>query len=128
MQADRPTAGVDWASQTHVGVVGEDGTVLDRFDIAHDGGGLKQMVRRFRAAGVQDVAIERGDGPIVEVLLDAGFSVFVVPSRQIKALRSRYGSAGNKDDRLDAYVLADTVNAVASDEPPWRHSRPRINV
>ena len=55
------------------------------------------------------MAIERGDGPVVEVLLDAGLSVFVVPSRQIKSLRSRYGSAGNKDDRLDAYVLADTL-------------------
>ncbi len=121
MQADGPTAGVDWASQTHVGcVVGEDGTVLDRFDIAHDGGGLKQMVRRFRAAGVRDVAIERGDGPIVEVLLDAGFSVFVVPSRQMKALRSRYGSAGNKDDRLDAYVLADTLR---TDGHRWRALR-----
>jgi hypothetical protein len=33
----------------------------------------------------------------------------VVPSRQIKGLRTRYGSAGNKDDRFDAYVLADTL-------------------
>src|SRR5204863_3258927 len=28
---------------------------------------------------------------------------------QLKNLRSRYGSAGNKDDRFDAYVLADTL-------------------
>jgi len=45
----------------------------------------------------------------VQVLLEAGLAVFVVPSRQIKALRTRYGSAGNKGDRLDAYVLADTL-------------------
>jgi hypothetical protein len=46
-----PKAGVDWASETHVGcVVGDDGAVVDRFDIAHDASGLKQMVRRFRAA------------------------------------------------------------------------------
>ncbi len=121
MQRGGPTAGVNWASETHVGcVVGEDGAVLDRFDIAHDAGGLRQMVRRFRAAGVQDVAIERGDGPVVEVLLDAGLSVFVVPSRQIKSLRSRYGSAGNKDDRLDAYVLADTLR---TDGHRWRALR-----
>jgi transposase len=94
--------------------------VIDRFDIAHDAGGLKQMVRRLRGAGVQDVAIERGDGPIVEVLLDAGLSVFVVPSRQMKSLRSRYGSAGNKDDRLDAYVLADTLR---TDGHRWRALR-----
>lgn len=121
MYSGGPKAGVDWASETHVGcVVGDDGAVIDRFDIAHDASGLKQMVRRFRAAGVQDVAIERGDGPIVEVLLDAELSVFVVPSRQIKSLRTRYGSAGNKDDRLDAYVLADTLR---TDGHRWRALR-----
>lgn len=121
MHSDGPTAGVDWASQTHVGcVVGEDGAVLDRFDITHDAGGLKQMVRRFRTSGVQNVAIERGDGPVVEVLVGAGLSVFVVPSRQIKSLRGRYGSAGNKDDRLDAYVLADTLR---TDGHRWRALR-----
>jgi len=87
-------------------VVDAGGTVIDRFDIAHDDRALTAMARRLRTPGVQDVAIERGDGPVVKVLLEAGFSVFVVPSRQIKSLRSRYGSAGNKDDRLDAYVLA----------------------
>jgi transposase len=33
----------------------------------------------------------------------------VIPGRQVKALRGRYGTAGNKDDRFDAYVLADTL-------------------
>lgn len=94
---------MDWASQTHVAcVVGVDGGVIDRFDISHDRTGLKEMVRGFRAAGVQRVAIERGDGPVVGVLVDAALAVFVVPSRQIKSLRGRYGSAGNKDDRFDA--------------------------
>ena len=35
--------------------------------------------------------------------------VYVIPPGQLKNLRSRYGSAGNKDDRFDAYVLADVV-------------------
>ena len=96
------------------------GTVIDRFDIAHDDRALTAMARRLRTSGVQDVAIERGDGPVVKVLLEAGFSVFVVPSRQIKSLRSRYGSAGNKDDRLDAYVLADTLR---TDGHRWRPLR-----
>jgi len=97
VQSDGPTAGVDWASEMHVAcVVGDGGGVIDRFDISHDATGLTEMARRFRAAGVQRVAIERGDGPVVEVLLDAALAVFVVPSRQIKSLRGRYGSAGNK--------------------------------
>jgi transposase len=55
------------------------------------------------------VAIERPDGPVVEALLAAGLEVFVIAPNQVKNLRSRYGSAGNKDDRFDAYMLADVL-------------------
>ena len=48
------------------------------------------------------VAIERGDGPVVDALLAGGLQVVVVSSRQVKALRLRYGTAGNKHDRFDA--------------------------
>src|SRR5215469_6137539 len=60
-------------------------------------------------AGAREVAIERGDGPVVEALLAAGVTVVVITPRQVKNLRARYGSAGNKDDRFDAYVLADVL-------------------
>lgn len=107
---NRVLAGIDWASELHVCcVIDAAGGVLDRFEVTHDAGALRAMTARLARAGVTGVAIERGDGPVVEVLLDAELAVFVVPSRQIKGLRSRYGSAGNKDDRFDAYVLADTL-------------------
>ena len=35
--------------------------------------------------------------------------MFVIAPNQVKNLRSRYGSAGNKDDGFDAYVLADVL-------------------
>jgi transposase len=104
------TAGVDWAKDDHaVCVVGEQGQALDRFAVTHDSAGLRALVRRLLKAGVEQVAIERPDGPVVETLLQAELTVFVIPPGQLKNLRSRYGSAGNKDDRFDAYVLADTV-------------------
>jgi transposase len=114
-------AGIDWASMLHVAcVVDAGGEVVDRFDFAHDAAAIAGMVRRLRRAKVTGVAIERGDGPVVEELLDAGVAVFVVPPRQIKALRERYGSAGNKDDRFDAYILADTLR---TDGHRWRPLR-----
>jgi len=70
---------------------------------------LKSLVRRLLTAGVDDVGIERGDGPPVEALIQAELTVLVIPPGQLKNLRSRYGSAGNKDDRYDAYILADVV-------------------
>jgi transposase len=106
----RISAGVDWAKDDHaVAIVGTEGEVIDRFTITHDAAGLRSMVRRLLKAGVEEVGIERVDGPIVEVLLQAELTVFVIPPSQVKNLRSRYGSAGNKDDRFDAYVLADVV-------------------
>ena len=59
--------------------------------------------------GVGEVAIERPDGPVVDALMATGLVVVVINRNQVKNLRSRYGSAGNKDDRFDAYVLADTL-------------------
>ncbi len=106
----RLCAGVDWAKDDHaVCIVGPEGEALQRFMIKHDRAGLKDMARRLLRAGVDEVGIERPDGPVVDVLLQAGLTVLVIPPGQVKNLRSRYGSAGNKDDRFDAYVLADVV-------------------
>ncbi|MCG5215517.1 IS110 family RNA-guided transposase [Streptosporangium soli] len=104
------TAGLDWASADHVAcVVDTAGKVVTRFTIEHTGPGLNDLVRRLKKAGAGEVAIERGDGPVVESLLAGGLTVVVISPNQVKNLRSRYGSAGNKDDRFDAFVLADTL-------------------
>src|SRR5579862_9129781 len=110
----RVTAGVDWAKDDHaVCVAGDQGEVVERFTVRHDAAGLRQMAARLLRAGVLQVGIERSDGPVVDTLLQAGLTVFVIPPGQVKNLRSRYGSAGNKDDRFDAYVLADAVRTDA---------------
>ena len=102
--------GVDWANDDHaVAIVDPDGEQTDRFTVTHDAAGLRSLVRRLLRAGVAEVGIERPDGPVVDALRAAGLVVFVIPPGQLKNLRSRYGSAGNKDDRFDAYVLADVV-------------------
>src|SRR4051794_16380716 len=102
-------AGVDWASTDHaVCVIDAAGTVLWRHTISHSRAGLTRLTTRLAELGVARVGIERPDGPVVEALLDAGLRVAVVPPRQVKNLRSRYTRAG-KDDRFDAYVLADAM-------------------
>ena len=65
--------------------------------------------RRLVRLGVGKVTIERPDGPVVQALLAAGLAFVVIPGRHVKALRGIYGTAGNKDDRFDACVLADTL-------------------
>ena len=103
-------AGVDWAKDDHVlCVVDERGVVVERAVVVHTAAGLARLVKVLRRHAVSAVGIERGDGPVVEALLAAGLPVFVIAPGQITALRGRYGSAGNKDDRFDAFVLADVV-------------------
>ena len=103
-------AGIDWATADHaVCVVDMAGRVTDRFSAAHDKAGITTIITRLRRNKVTEVAIERGDGPLVDALLAAGITVVVITSRQVKNLRSRFGAAGAKDDRFDAFVLADTL-------------------
>lgn len=112
--ADQPvnglTCGIDWARDDHaVAIIDTDACVVYRGVIEHSARGLKNLIAVLTQHGVEEVGIERPDGPVVEALLEAGLTVVVVNPNQVKNLRSRYGSAGNKDDRFDAFVLADTL-------------------
>lgn len=103
------TAGLDWAtSDQAVAVVNDNGTVIEQYLFDVGGAGLRELDTRLHRAGVAEVAIERGDGQVVDALLAAGLTVVVISPNQGHNLRGRYGSAGNKDDRFDAFVLADT--------------------
>jgi transposase len=68
------------------------------------------------AAGVA-VAIERPRGGLVEALLERGLHVYSLNPKQLDRFRDRHTVAGAKDDRLDAYVLAD---ALRTDRPRFR--------
>jgi len=104
------TAGLDWARDDHaVSVVNGRGREVARCTVAHTATGLRELVGFLDRHGVGEVAIERPDGPVVDTLLGAGVTVVVISPNQVKNLRGRYGSAGNKDDRFDAFVLADTL-------------------
>ncbi len=109
-----PTAGIDWASDTNeLCIIDPVGQVLRRLNTAMDAAGIRRLVGELERHSVARVAIERPDGPVVNAVLAAGIQVVVITPRQVKNLRSRYGSAGNKDDRFDAFVLADTLRTDA---------------
>jgi hypothetical protein len=104
------TAGTDWARDDHaVSVVDARGREISRHTIAHSAAGLRELTGVLARAGAGETAIERPDGPVIDALLSAGITVVVISPNQVKNLRGRYGSAGNKDDRFDAFVLADTL-------------------
>jgi len=101
-------AGIDWAAeQNALCVVADDGTALAGELHANDEAGIRELIARMRAHGVERVAIERPDGVLVDRLVERGFTVLPVHPNKLKATRSRYETAGGKSDGFDAFVLAE---------------------
>lgn len=107
--------GVDWATEDHqVCVVDADGKVVGERKVKHSGSGLATLVEWLSrlAGGAPEtvaVAIEVPRGAVVETLLERGFHVFAINPKQLDRFRDRHSVAGAKDDRRDAFVLADSV-------------------
>jgi transposase len=115
--------GIDWGSQQHQVCVldGERRRVGERA-IDHDGASLARLADWLWTMSTGQpqrvaVAIEVPRGAIVEGLLERGFHVFALNPKQLDRFRDRHSVAGAKDDRRDAFVLAD---AVRTDQPSFR--------
>ena len=104
-------AGVDWGGARHqLAVVDVEGRVVLNERFAHDRGGLDALLDALAGAGrATPVAIERSEGIVVNELQAKGHPVFPVSPRVAARARERYQAAARKDDRFDAFVLADTL-------------------
>ena len=114
--------GIDWADKDHqVCAVDAQGKRLTEFSVEHSAAGMTRLASRLlelaQAASKCAVAIELTRGPIVEGLLERGFDVFAINPKQLDRFRDRHTTAGAKDDRRDAYVLADSLR---NDRPRFR--------
>lgn len=123
---DQRYGGVDWASEQHaVCVIDERGAVVERFSAPHTRLGLADLTdrlgRQVEEPAELAVGIERPDGPLVDALAAAGFSVVVIPPHVVKAARPRFSAARAKSDPGDARLLADLVR---TDGGRFRRLRP----
>jgi transposase len=102
--------GIDWAAETHaVCVLDAGGTVVAQFTIEHSADGIAALIRRlarYGAAGDMPAAIERPDGRLVDLLLEAGHPVVPVSPNAIKTWRDGEVLPGAKSDAGDAAVIA----------------------
>lgn len=104
------TAGIDWSWQQHaVCIVDSDGNRVHEFKADNTRAGMAMIAKALHRHHVTVVGIERGDGLLVEHFMRHDFDVVVIAPNQMTHHRARYGSVGNKDDRFDAYVLADLL-------------------
>lgn len=105
--------GIDWGWFEHaVCIVLEDGSIYLQFTIKHNEDGISELrdrMDRLSREGTIRIGIERPNGVVVEALVNAGYEVVPFRPDSLKGFRSRYKSASAKDDRLDAYILADVL-------------------
>jgi transposase len=107
--------GIDGGHEKHqVCLLDAHGRRSGELRVPHSGPGLMELCQWIEARTGGDVAqvavaIEVPHGPVVETLLERGFAVYAINPKQLDRFRDRYSVAGAKDDRQDAFVLADAL-------------------
>jgi transposase len=116
MTEQRWYAGVDWASESHhVFLTDGAGRRIGEKIFKHSGDGLAEMAAwLLSASGAASssqiyVAIETPHGPVVETLIERGFTIHAINPKQMDRFRDRFTLAGAKDDRRDAEVMASAL-------------------
>jgi transposase len=103
--------GIDWAAETHaVCVMDAGGKIAAEFTIEHSADGITTLIRRLARYGDPaglPVAIERPDGRLVDLLLEAGHPIVPVKPNAIKTWRDGEVLSGAKSDAGDAAVIAE---------------------
>jgi transposase len=104
-------AGIDWGGEHHqLCIVDDAGKRLTQLRVTHDVAGLNALQAELtRFSDRMPIAIERSEGLLVEHLQALGHALFPVSPRISARARERYKVASVKDDRFDAFVLADTL-------------------
>ena len=116
--------GVDWGSREHqVCVLDREGKLVSEKQVAHSGSGIASLcswLEELSDGQIEHVrvAIEVPHGAVVEMLLDRGANVYAINPKQLDRFRDRFTVAGAKDDRRDAWVLADSLR---TDQNCFKH-------
>lgn len=103
--------GLDWAAEIHaVCVLDHAGKQLAAFTIEYSADGIASLIRklaRYRDPADVQVGIERPNGRLVDLLLEAGHPVVPVSPNAIKTWREGEVLSGAKSDAGDAAVIAE---------------------
>jgi len=122
--------GCDWSRHKHdLLVMDAEGTTLLELTIPHAAEALDDLAEQIAALQVDPtevrVGVELHDGALLAWLLDQGYTVYGVNPKSAERARDRYRPSGGKDDRSDAFILADIVR---TDRGSLRPIRPDSDV
>lgn len=118
--------GIDWSQDKHdIGYMNDSGRQELYQVIAHSQRGFQQFHEKCQALGLEKeachIGIETSYNLLVDELWSYGYSnIYVIPPSVVKATRGRFRNSGARNDRSDAYLLADLVRTDRHRLQPWR--------
>jgi len=107
--------GIDWSERKHdVCFMNEAGAVIQELTIEHSAEGFLKLEAARQTMGLTptDIAIglETAHSLLIDFLLDQTYPlIYILPPHQVKGNQGRYAQSGAKDDRRDAWVIADML-------------------
>ena len=110
--------GIDWErSNHHVTVLDKEGCQLLSMRVEHEPAALQQLAAQLEQLQSEPsqvrVCIEHHNGALLHWLLEQGYAVYALNPKSAERGRERYRASGAKDDRMDAFTLADTIRTDA---------------
>ena len=109
--------GIDWGHEEHqISIVDSAGKEVRRRRVRNDGEGIEELVQELLALGEPAdlaAAIEATSAAVIDGLLEHQVAVHAINPKQLDRFRDRHSVAGAKDDRRDAFVLADSLRTDA---------------
>lgn len=118
--------GIDWSERKHdVCFMNEAGAVIQQLTIAHSAEGFMKLDTARKGMGLapSEVAIglETAHTLLIDFLLECAYpQIYVLPPHQVKGNTGRYAQSGAKDDRRDAWVIADMLRTDRSRWHAWQ--------
>ena len=102
-------AGFDWADDHHdVVVLDRQGAIIDQWTFDHTVEGWTECRRKLGSCGGKlAIALETSRGLAIDELLRAELTLYPVQPVAASRLRDRKAPSGAKNDRLDAWALAE---------------------
>jgi transposase len=121
--------GCDWARDKHdLCIMDGHGAPLLQAAVAHSAEGLDELARTIAEIEPDPAQVHLGielhDGALLSWLLDQGYTVYGINPKSAERARDRYRPSGSKDDKSDAFILADVVRTDAGSLRPMRRDSP----
>lgn len=118
--------GIDWSEKKHdICFLNEKGGVIRSLEIPHSLTGFVELDKARQKIGVEPqycvVGLETAHNLLADYLWDQRYEqLYVLPPQAVKSTRGRFRQSGAKDDRWDAWLIANILRTDQKRYQIWK--------